>query len=242
MTNDLQNRLENVKQKIQQAASNCRRDPEQITLIAVSKTYPASDIQTLFECGQLHFGENYVQEWLQKRENLRHLPIQWHFIGPIQSNKIKHIASNADWVHSVDSLKTAQKLSQHRPSTLSDINICIQINISGETSKHGIPPEDALPLSQEIQTLPHLKLRGLMCIAQETTDQQALALQFTQMQSLLHQLQTRFPHMDTLSMGMSSDLELAITHGATHVRVGSAIFGLRKPKKILNTDTSGSKS
>ena len=184
MTNDLQNRLENIKQKIQQTASNCARDPEQITLIAVSKTYPAADIQTLFEYGQQHFGENYVQEWLQKLQELRHLPIQWHFIGPIQSNKIKHIAHNADWVHSVDSLKTAQKLSQHRPSTLPDLNICIQINISGEISKHGICPEDTLQLCQETQKLPHLNLRGLMCIAQDTTDQQTISEQFTQMQSL----------------------------------------------------------
>ncbi len=231
MPHNLTNRLENIKQKIQQAALACKRAPEQITLIAVSKTYPASDIQELFEYGQLHFGENYVQEWLHKRHELQHLPIQWHFIGPIQSNKIKHIAPHAHWVHAIDHLKTAQKLSQYRAVTGSDLNVCIQINISGETSKHGIPPEDVIALAQEVQKLPHLNLRGLMCIAEETTDQQTLTLQFAKMQSLLHQLQTQYPHMDTLSMGMSSDLELAIAHGATHVRIGTAIFGARQIKK-----------
>ncbi len=231
MTNDLQNRLESIKQKIQQAATDCARDPEQITLIAVSKTYPASDIQTLFQCGQHHFGENYVQEWRQKLHDLQHLPIQWHFIGPIQSNKIKHIAQSAHWVHSVDSFKTAQKLSQYRNPSLPDLNICIQINISGESSKQGIAPELLLHLAQEIQALPHLNLRGLMCIAEDTTDHQKLSLQFAKMQIIFNELQTQCPQIDALSMGMSSDLELAITYGATHVRVGSAIFGPRQTKK-----------
>lgn len=219
--------LQAVKQRIDDAARNAGRDPLETALLAVSKTFPAAAVRAAWEVGQRAFGESYVQEALDKIEALRDLPLEWHFIGPLQSNKTRPIAENFSWVHGIDRLKIAERLSAARPPNLPDLQVCLQVNISGEASKSGIDPQELPPLAQAAVQLPRLKLRGLMAIPEPTGDMAAQRRRFAQLRVLLEQLNTQGFALDTLSMGMSDDLEAAVAEGATIVRVGSAIFGTR---------------
>jgi pyridoxal phosphate enzyme (YggS family) len=193
----------------------------------VSKTFPAEAVREAYLAGQTAFGENYLQEALDKIHALNDLPLEWHFIGPIQSNKTRPIAENFAWVHSVDRLKLAERLSAQRPAHLPDLNVCIQVNVSGEETKSGVAPEEVEQLAREIVRLPCLKLRGLMTIPSPEPDAERQRRPFTQMRDLLRQLNSRGMTLDTLSMGMSHDFPAAIREGATMVRIGTAIFGAR---------------
>ena len=227
MPNLIQN-LQTIQAQIAQAEASAHRPANSVQLIAVSKTFPADHIHTLYQHGQRHFGENYIQEWRDKIPQLADCPdIIWHIIGNVQSNKSRPVAEHAHWLHTLDSAKLAQRLSKQRPAHLPDLQVLIEINIAREPAKHGIAPEALLSLAQTIATLPRLNLRGLMCVAAHSGNPSKLRQQFSQMHSLLAQLQTIAPQADTLSMGMSSDMTLAIACGATMVRIGSAIFGKR---------------
>jgi len=219
--------LQAVQTRILRAATQCGRAPDSIHLIAVSKKVQAEALRSAFEAGQRTFGESYVQEALPKIAALEDLAITWHFIGPLQSNKTKLVAENFAWVHSVERIKVAQRLSEQRPAHLPSLNLCLQVNVSGEASKAGVTPAEIHALAQAVSTLPKVKLRGLMAIPEPTQD---LALQHTQLRllrNLFDQLNAQGFDLDTLSMGMSDDLEAAIAEGATQLRVGSAIFGAR---------------
>ncbi|WP_456292248.1 YggS family pyridoxal phosphate-dependent enzyme [Pseudomonas sp. AK106] len=216
--------ISTLAERIRSAAQAVQRDPASVGLLAVSKTKPASDLREAYDAGLRDFGENYLQEALGKQAELTDLPLIWHFIGPIQSNKTRAIAENFAWVHSVDRLKIAQRLSEQRPPALPPLNICIQVNVSGEASKSGCSPEDLPALAQAISALPNLKLRGLMAIPEPTDDRDEQNASFTAVSTL--QAQLGLP-LDTLSMGMSHDLEAAIAQGATWVRIGTALFGAR---------------
>ncbi|WP_428617579.1 YggS family pyridoxal phosphate-dependent enzyme [Shewanella sp.] len=222
-------RLADAHQRIAQAAQNSSRDSKDIQLLAVSKTKPISQIVAAYDAGQRLFGENYVQEGEEKVKALResHGDIEWHFIGPLQSNKSKSIAEHFDWMHTLSREKIARRLSEQRPEELPPLQVCIQVNISQEESKSGVSPEEIAPLADAISALPKLTLRGLMAIPTATSDQSVQQAEFRQMQTLFKQLQQSYPAIDTLSMGMSQDLELAIASGSTMVRIGSAIFGER---------------
>jgi pyridoxal phosphate enzyme (YggS family) len=219
--------LQAVRHAISQAAVLACRQTETITLLAVSKSFPAASLREAYEAGQRAFGESYVQEALDKMAVLRDLQLEWHFIGPIQSNKTRAIAENFLWVHSVDRLKIAERLSAQRPADLPPLNICIQVNVSGEGSKSGAMPEEAAHLAFHAARLPHLKLRGLMAIPAPALDLAVQRKPFAQLRELLMQLNAQGLQMDTLSMGMSQDMLAAIQEGATIVRIGSAIFGQR---------------
>jgi len=201
-----------------------QRDASSIHLLAVSKTKPAQAVREAYAAGMHDFGENYLQEALGKQAELTDLPLSWHFIGPIQSNKTRAIAENFAWVHSVDRLKIAQRLSEQRPADLPPLNICIQVNVSGEASKSGCTPADLPALANAISALPRLKLRGLMAIPEPTEERAAQDAAFATVREL--QASLNLP-LDTLSMGMSHDLESAIAQGATWVRIGTALFGAR---------------
>lgn len=216
--------ISTLAERIRSAAQAVQRDPASVGLLAVSKTKPASDLREAYDAGLRDFGENYLQEALGKQAELSDLPLIWHFIGPIQSNKTRAIAEHFAWVHSVDRLKIAQRLSEQRPPELPPLNICIQVNVSGEASKSGCSPEDLPALAQAISTLPNLKLRGLMAIPEPTDDRDEQNASFAAVSTL--QAQLGLP-LDTLSMGMSHDLEAAIAQGATWVRIGTALFGAR---------------
>ena len=213
-----------VRQRIRAAADAVQRDANSIHLLAVSKTKPAQAVREAYAAGMCDFGENYLQEALGKQAELTDLPLSWHFIGPIQSNKTRAIAENFAWVHSVDRLKIAQRLSEQRPADLAPLNICIQVNVSGEASKSGCTPADLPALANAISALPRLKLRGLMAIPEPTEDRAAQNAAFAAVRDL--QASLNLP-LDTLSMGMSHDLESAIAQGATWVRIGTALFGAR---------------
>ncbi|WP_287812002.1 YggS family pyridoxal phosphate-dependent enzyme [Pseudomonas sp.] len=213
-----------VSARIHDAARAVQRDPASIGLLAVSKTKPAEAVREAFAAGIEEFGENYLQEALGKQAQLSDLPLTWHFIGPIQSNKTRAIAEHFAWVHSVDRLKIAQRLSEQRPADLPPLNICIQINVSGEASKSGCTPADLPALATAIAALPRLKLRGLMAIPEPTEDRAAQDAAFATVRTLQESL--NLP-LDTLSMGMSHDLEAAVAQGATWVRIGTALFGAR---------------
>jgi pyridoxal phosphate enzyme (YggS family) len=219
--------LQAVNRAIAHAALIAQRHVENITLLAVSKVFPAAAVREAYEAGQLAFGESYVQEALDKIAALRDLPLEWHFIGPIQSNKTRAIAENFAWVHSVDRLKIAERLSAQRPPYLPPLNVCIQVNVSGEDSKSGVTPGEVLELAQAVARLPQLKLRGLMAIPAPAEGLEAQRRPFAQLRELMQQLNAQGLELDTLSMGMSHDLEAAVLEGATIVRVGSAIFGQR---------------
>ena len=216
--------ISTLGERIHAAARAAQRDPASIGLLAVSKTKPASDLREAHAAGMRDFGENYLQEALAKQLELADLPLIWHFIGPIQSNKTRAIAEHFDWVHSVDRLKIAQRLSEQRPAELPPLNICIQVNVSGEASKSGCAPADLPALAQAIAALPNLTLRGLMAIPEPTDDSEEQNAAFAAVRQLQDQLQLP---IDTLSMGMSHDLEAAIAQGATWVRIGTALFGAR---------------
>ncbi|QUW67131.1 YggS family pyridoxal phosphate-dependent enzyme [Pseudomonas synxantha] len=213
-----------VSQRIRAAAEAAQRDASSIHLLAVSKTKPAQAVRDAYAAGMRDFGENYLQEALGKQADLTDLPLSWHFIGPIQSNKTRAIAENFAWVHSVDRLKIAQRLSEQRPADLPPLNICIQVNVSGEASKSGCTPADLPALANAISALPRLKLRGLMAIPEPTKDRAAQDAAFASVRDLQASLNLA---LDTLSMGMSHDLESAIAQGATWVRIGTALFGAR---------------
>jgi pyridoxal phosphate enzyme (YggS family) len=216
--------LSTLADRIRSAAQAAGRDPGQVRLLAVSKTKPAAAIREVYAAGVRDVGENYLQEALAKQLELTDLPLTWHFIGPIQSNKTRAIAEHFDWVHSVDRLKIAQRLSEQRPAGLPALNVCVQVNVSGEASKSGCNPDELPAMAQAIAALPHLKLRGLMAIPEPTDDPAAQAAAFARVRQLQDSLNLG---LDTLSMGMSHDLEAAIAQGATWVRIGTALFGAR---------------
>lgn len=219
--------LQAVRHAIMQAAQTAKREAAGIRLLAVSKTFPASAVREAYAAGQREFGENYVQEALDKMAVLRDLQIVWHFIGPIQSNKTRLIAENFAWVHGVDRLKIAQRLSEQRPPTLPALNICLQVNVSGEESKSGVVPQEAERLAFELANLPRIKLRGLMAIPAPADDQSEQRKPFAQLRELAQKITAQGIVLDTLSMGMSHDFAAAIQEGATIIRVGTAIFGKR---------------
>ena len=219
-----------VGARIREAAQASGRDYSEVGLLAVSKTKPAAAIREAAECGLRDFGENYLQEALQKQLELADLPLTWHFIGPIQSNKTRALAEHFAWVHSVDRLKIAERLSEQRPEHLPPLNICLQVNISDEDSKSGCAIEQVPELAQAIARLPNLRLRGLMAIPAPSNDAQQQQLAFARLRELQVSLQLG---LDTLSMGMSDDLEAAIAQGSTWVRIGSALFGARDYRPSL---------
>ncbi len=220
--------LQAVRRAVARAATHAGRDAGQVALLAVSKTFPAAAVREAHAAGQHAFGESYVQEALRKMEELRDLALEWHFIGPIQGNKTRAIAENFSWVHSVDRLKIAERLSAQRPAGLAPLQVCIQVNVSGEDSKSGVPFEEAANLARRVAALPHVRLRGLMTIPALAQDLDAQRKPFAQLRELMQQWRSSGLQLDTLSMGMSQDMEAAILEGATIVRIGSAIFGERK--------------
>jgi len=219
--------LQAVHARIERAARASGRAPGDVALVAVSKTFPAEYIAQAHAAGQRDFGENYVQEAVEKITQLRDLPLTWHFIGPVQSNKTAVIARHFHWVHGVEREKIAQRLNDARPPELPPLAVCIQVNVSGEASKSGVNPGDEEALAAVIAGLPRLKLRGLMAIPEPTTDAALARRRFARLRELKDGLVARGHAIDTLSMGMSDDLEAAIAEGATLVRVGTAIFGKR---------------
>jgi len=223
----IEQRLQQLRSRIVAAAGTAGRDPAQIRLIAASKTFDAAAVREAHAVGQVDFGENYVQEALDKMGELGDLPLVWHFIGPIQSNKTRAIAERFDWVHSVDRLKIAERLSAQRPQSLPPLEICLEVNISGEASKGGVSAEDLPALAQAVSHLPRLRLRGLMTIPAPSSDPLEQRAAFAAVRRLYEALRASGYSLDTLSMGMSGDLEAAIVEGATMVRVGTAIFGER---------------
>ncbi|OOR99885.1 YggS family pyridoxal phosphate enzyme [Haemophilus paracuniculus] len=223
--------LSQLYQQIQQVSQRANRPQNAVKLLAVSKTKPVEAIEQAISAGQRVFGENYVQEGVEKIAYFaERKDLEWHFIGPLQSNKTRLVAENFDWIQTVDRLKIAQRLSEQRPAELPPLQVLIQINISDEESKSGIAPEEMLPLAKRISELPRLQLRGLMAIPKPESDpaQQKIALQ--QMQRLFQTLQANFDGIDTLSMGMSDDMQTAIECGSTMVRIGTAVFGARDYK------------
>ena len=219
--------LQAVHAAIETAAISAGRAASDVSLLAVSKTFPDSAIRAAWQAGQQHFAESYLQEALQKITALRDLPIVWHFIGPIQSNKTRDIAANFSWVHSVDRFKIAERLSAQRPVNLPPLQVCLQVNISHELSKSGVLPEQASELVQAIQLLPNLQLRGLMAVPAASDEVTVQRAAFAQLRGLYEQSKSQGMPLDTLSMGMSHDFSAAIQEGATIVRIGSAIFGER---------------
>ena len=230
--NTVQDNLLNIKNEIAEIAKKCERDPNTIQLIAVSKTKPVEQVIEAINAGQLAFGENYVQEGVEKiqyfEKNIPNNDLIWHFIGPLQSNKSKLVAEHFDWMHTIDRLKIAQRLNDQRPKDMAKLNVLIQVNISKEASKSGVKPEEVADLVKQIVTLPSLNLRGLMAIPEIENDYDKQLNVFTKMQQLLQSLQKDYPFMDTLSMGMSGDMQAAIVAGSTMVRIGTAIFGARQ--------------
>ena len=220
--------LQAVKERIATAAQAAGRRTGDVALLAVSKTFTAECVRSCAAAGQRAFGENYLQEALDKISVLQTLDLEWHFIGPIQSNKTRPIAENFHWVHSVDRDRVAQRLNDARSPSLPPLNVCMQVNVSGETSKSGVAPEELTALAQAIAALPRLQLRGLMAIPEPTPDSTLRRQRFALLRELQLKLIALGHPLDTLSMGMSDDLEDAIAEGATLVRVGSAIFGMRR--------------
>ena len=223
--------LRTVRTRVSRAAQQAHRDPSSVNLLAVSKTQPVSAILEAAEAGQFAFGENYEQEAVRKilaiRQDRPDLKLEWHFIGPIQSNKTRAIAEHFDWVHSVDRERIAKRLSDQRPDDMPPLNICLQVNISGEDSKSGVKPEELADLVKAVSAMPRLKLRGLMAIPEPQSDPEKQRLPFNAMKTLFEELKHAGYDLDTLSMGMSDDMEAAVQEGATTVRIGTAIFGQR---------------
>jgi len=227
----ISNRLQDILATIESAAATSPSH-QSVQLLAVSKAQPATAIREAYVAGQTRFGENYSQEAIEKQKQLTDLAIEWHFIGPIQSNKTQVIGQNFSWVHSVDRLKIAQRLNEARSSMSLPLHVCIQVNVSNEDSKSGVLPEQLEALASAISALPHLKLRGLMAIPAPTTDATQQVAQFKQVRECYDALIGKGFALDTLSIGMSSDYPAAIAQGATIVRIGSALFGARAPLKI----------
>jgi PLP dependent protein len=222
-------KLQQLRQRIGDACTLAERPVQSVTLLAVAKTFDATAARQAHAAGQRAFGENYVQEALAKIEALADLraDIEWHLIGPLQSNKTREVAAAFDWVHTVDRLKIAQRLSEQRPAHLPPLQVCVQVNVSGEASKAGTPPSEAAALAQAVSVLPRLRLRGLMSIPEPAEGLAAQRAPHRRLRELFESLRAQGLALDTLSMGMSADLEAAIAEGSTMVRVGSAIFGVR---------------
>ena len=217
-----------VRGRIARAATATGRPPDSIGLVAVSKTFPPSAIRAVYALGQRAFGENYVQEALDKMDALQDLTdVEWHLIGPLQSNKTKVVAERFQWVETVDRIRIAERLADARPAGMPPLNVCVQVNISGESSKSGVPPEETLALARSVAALPGLALRGLMGIASDTPVVATRHAEFAVLRALFDICRSDGMPVDTLSMGMSTDLESAIAEGATLVRIGTAIFGSR---------------
>jgi len=227
----IEQNLQAVRGSIAQAVKEAQRAPQDVHLLAVSKTFGADAVLQAVQAGQTAFGENYLQEALDKiaavKTSLPQAQLVWHFIGPIQSNKTRPIAEHFDWVHTLEREKIAVRLSEQRPDGLPDLNICLQVNISGEASKSGVTPAELPALARAVAQLPKLRLRGLMAIPEPETDLTRQRAAFAQLRVLYEQLQAEGIALDTLSMGMSADMSAAVLEGATIVRVGSAIFGSR---------------
>ena len=219
--------LQAVKARIERAAIAAGRNPESVALLAVSKTWPLACVLEAAAAGQRAFGENYVQEGCEKIQSCTLPELEWHFIGPLQSNKTRPVAERFAWVHSIDRLKIAERLAAQRPANLPPLQVCIQVNVSGESSKSGCAPDEALALVREVARLPGIRVRGLMAIPEPEDDETRQRAPFRQMKTLFDQICAAGFPLDTLSMGMSHDLEAAIAEGATLVRIGTAIFGER---------------
>lgn len=227
MSLSIEHNIAKVWQHIRDAEKKYHRNPNSVQLLAVSKTRSAHCIRTAVEAGISDIGENYLQEAIEKKAALKDLDITWHFIGPIQSNKTRLITEQFDWVHSVDRLKIAHRLSEQRPGHLSPLNICIQVNINNENTKSGVTPEELPLLVKQIGNLPNIVLRGIMAVPQQTEDQQRQQENFAKVRHVATQVQKQCSTMDTLSMGMSADMQSAIAEGSTIVRIGTDIFGPR---------------
>ena len=219
--------LRAVRDRMALACQAAGRDLNEVALLAVSKTFGPDAVLAAYAAGQTAFGENYIQEAVEKIAVLRHLPLQWHCIGPIQSNKTRLVAEHFDWVHTVDRLKVAQRLSEQRPAHLAPLQVCIQVNVDGGASKSGVHPGEALALAQQVAALPGLRLRGVMSIPEPAPDFDTACDLFMPVRAVFDALNAQGLNLDTLSMGMSADMEAAIQSGSTLVRVGSAIFGGR---------------
>ncbi|WP_217125872.1 YggS family pyridoxal phosphate-dependent enzyme [Hydrogenophilus thiooxidans] len=234
-------RVAAVRAQIAEAAARLGRDPATVTLVAVSKTQPAAAIRAAFAAGLRVFGENYVQEAVAKQAELADLPIEWHFIGPIQRNKTRAIAAAFDWVHSLDRLEVAQRFAEQRDPARGPLNVMVQVNVSGEASKAGVAPEAVVALAKAIAHLPQLNLVGLMTIPEPSADPELLARRFRTVRELRDTLQREGLPVWALSMGMSSDWSVALAEGATHLRIGSALFGPR-PRKTPRPKGGGDAS
>jgi pyridoxal phosphate enzyme (YggS family) len=219
--------LQRVQDQIAKACETAARPVQSVHLLAVSKTWAAEAVRAAFAAGQRAFGENYIQEGVDKIQALADLPLEWHCIGPIQSNKTRLVAQHFDWVHSVDRLKIAQRLSEQRPADKPPLQVCLQVNIDGGANKSGVAPDDVLALAQQVATLPRLRLRGIMTIPEPAIDFVAACAVHARAKALFDTLKAAGLSLDTLSLGMSADLDAAIQSGSTMVRVGSAIFGAR---------------
>jgi pyridoxal phosphate enzyme (YggS family) len=223
----IQTRLLAVRARIEAACQAAKRDPQTVTLLAVSKTFGPEAVRQAHAAGQTAFGENYIQEAVEKITALRDLPLEWHCIGPIQSNKTRLVAEHFDWVHTIDRLKIAQRLSEQRPAHLPPLQLCLQVNVDGGDNKSGVPPQEALALARQVAALPNVRLRGVMSIPEPAPDFIAALARLTDVRAVFDALNAEGLALDTLSIGMSADLEAAIHAGSTMVRVGSAIFGGR---------------
>ena len=219
--------LAKISQRIHAAAVAADRKPETVRILAVSKTHSADKIREAYAAGLTCFGESYIQEAIPKITELSELPLEWHFIGPVQSNKTRSIAELFHWVQSVDRLKIATRLNEQRPQHLPALNVCVQVNISMESSKSGIVQQALVEFAQQLQELPRLKLKGLMAIPQKTTDEDQQRRMFAELRRLFDDLNQQGYQLDTLSMGMSNDLEAAVMEGSTMVRIGTGLFGMR---------------
>lgn len=225
--NTIAQNIKSIRSQIYSLEKKYGRPSGSVQLLAVSKTRPIEDIKDALSENQLHFGENYLQDALSKIENVTEPNIEWHFIGPIQSNKTRQIAENFQWVHTIDRLKIAQRLSEQRSSELPPLNVCIQVNVSGEDSKSGVSLDEALSLAKQIYDLPNITLRGLMTIPASSNDFEQQRKPFQILKLLKNKIESEGIILDTLSMGMSNDMEAAIAEGSTMVRIGTAIFGAR---------------
>lgn len=226
---EITQRLSRVRRRLVQACLDAGRAPESVQLVAVSKGHSALAIEQAVAAGLLEFGESYLQEALPKLEKIPREGLTWHFIGPIQSNKTRGIAENFDWAHAVDRLKIAQRLSEQRPVWLPPLNVCVQVNVSGESSKSGCAPEETLELCKAVVQLPRLRLRGLMAIPAAASADADRRIPFRRLRELSDDVRTQGIPLDTLSAGMSDDLEAAVTEGSTLLRIGTALFGNRIP-------------
>ncbi len=230
---DLAENYRKVSDRIRMAEVNAGREPGSVQLVAVGKIHPASAIRELAACGQRAFAENFVQEAIGKQHELEDLQIEWHFIGSIQSNKTRQIASNFSWVHSVDRFKIAARLNQQRPADFPPLNICLQLNLQDEETKSGLSAKSAIKLLDQIHDFERIRVRGFMIVPKPVSNPSEQQAIFAEVKKLLEQVNSLGHTLDTLSMGMTDDLEQAVAEGATHVRIGTALFGPRPPKKTM---------